>query len=204
MPVRIPVVLEISDEGVAMLRGVLDSLPSGDKLQPKEGSPPAVEIELPDKWKLLRTAHGIEYRWGDDVDTYDPFVTYEGRTSRGKAVLAIGKCQRTKTHGRDRIYYIVINIGPAGGMRAIAEFLATDDYEETGEVIAIIKGKEGTGRQFDSAEELPPIYRNWQTVTYRDRVDYPSSYLKQGLVCKESDFETMLNHSLVQILLRGL
>jgi hypothetical protein len=204
MPIRIPVVLEISDEGAAALRDALDSLSSSDKPHLEEDNRPGVEIELPDKWKPLRTAHGIEYRWGEDVDVYDPFITYEGLTSKGKAVLAIGKCQRTRTHGRDRIYYIVINIGPEGGMRPIAEFLATDDYEDTGEVIAIIKGKEGTGRQFDTAEELPPIYRNWETVTYRDRVDYPSSYLKQGLVCSEDDFTTMLNHSLAQILLRNL
>lgn len=133
-----------------------------------------------------------------------PKLSYPSNGGWSGKALAIGKCRRTRTHGRDRIYYIVINIGPEGGMRAIAEFLATDDYGKTGEVIAIIKGKEGSGRQFDSADELPPNYRDWRTVIYRDRVDYPGSYLKQGLVCNERDAETMLNHSLVQIQLRSL
>lgn len=204
MSIRIPVILEISDEGVATLRDTVNPLSSGGEQPPEEARPPAAEIELPEAWQLVDEDSGVRYTWGEDHDIYDPFLTYEGWTSQGKARLAIGKCRRTRTHGRDRTYYIIVSIGPEGGMRAIAEFLATDNYDDTGEVIAIIKGKEGSGRQFASADELPPIYRGWNTVTYRDRVDYPGSYLNQGLVCNESDAETMLNHSLAQIQLRNL
>jgi hypothetical protein len=204
MPIRIPAILEISDEGIATLRDALNPASSDGEQSPEKIRPAAAEIELPKEWQLVREDSGVRYTWGEDHDIYDPFLIYEGWTSKGKARMAIGKCSRTRTHGRDRIYYIVVNIGPEGGMRAIAEFLATDDYDGTGEVIAIIKGKEGSGRQFASADELPSIYRDWNTVTYRDRVDYPGSYLKQGLVCNERDAETMLNHSLAQIQLRNL
>lgn len=204
MPIRIPVILEISDDGVATLRDAVNPLSFGDEQLPGEARPSAAEIELPKEWQLVDEDSGVRYTWGEDHDIYDPFLTYEARTSRGKVRLAIGKCRRTRVHGRDRVYYIVVNIGPEGGMRAIAEFLATDDYDETNEVIAIIKGKEGSGRQFASADELPSIYRDWSTVTYRDRVDYPGSYLKQGLVCNERDAETMLNHSFAQVQLRSL
>ncbi len=204
MSIRIPVVLEISDEGVATLRDVVNRPSTGDELPPVETRSPATEVELPNEWQLVKKDSGVRYTWGEDHDIYDPFLIYEGWTSQGKARLAIGKCCRARVHGQDRIYYIVVSIGPEGGMRAIAEFLATDDYDDTGEVIAIIKGKEGSGRQFASADELPSIYRDWNTVTYRDRVDYPGSYLKQGLVCNERDAETMLNHSLTQIQLRSL
>ena len=203
MAIQIPMTLEISDEGVATLRDAFD-LPSPGE-QPLETAPSSAgEIELPEEWKLIDEDSGIRYTWGEDHDIYDPFLTYEGWTSQGKARVAIGKCRRARTHGRDRVYYIVVNIGPEGGMRAIAEFLATDDYDETSEVIAIIKGKGGSGRQFSSADELPSIYRDWNTVTYRDRVNYPGSYLKQGLVCSERDAETMLNHALAQMQLRNL
>ena len=36
------------------------------------------------------------------------------------------------------------------------------------------------------------------------RLNYPGSYLKQGLVCHEDDHMTMLNHCLAQMRLRGL
>jgi hypothetical protein len=202
MPIRIPVILEISDDGVATLRGAVDRSSPADDQRSSEAA--ADDIVLPEEWRPIDESSGVRYTWGEDHDIYDPFLTYECSTPKGKARMAIGKCRRTPVRGKDRIYYIAINIGPEGGMRAIAEFLATDDYDETGEVIAIIKGKEGTARQFDSADELPPIYRNWNTITYRDRVDYPRSYLKQGLVCHEDDAEAMLNHSLVQIQLRDL
>lgn len=204
VPVRISVILEISDEGVATLRDAVNPLSSGGEQSPEEAQSSAADVELPEEWQPIDEEAGVRYTWGEDHDIYDPFVTYEGRTSQGKARLAIGKCRRTRVHGRDRIYYIVISIGPEGGKRAIAEFLAADDYDETGDVIAIIKGKDGSGRQFASADELPSIYGGWNTVTYRDRVDYPGSYLKQGLVCNERDADTMLNHSLAQIQLRGL
>lgn len=203
MTIRIPVILEISDDGLATIRGALDpDSPDGDQLS---GEGPAPDVKLPERWEQVgEPVSGVRYTWGEDHDVYDPFLTYEGWTSKGKAKLAIGKCRRTRVHGQDRIYYIVISIGPEGGMRAIAEFLATDDYSDTGEVIAIIKGKEGSGRQFDSVDELPQIYKGWETVTYRDRVSYPGSYSKQGLVCNEDDAELMLNHSLAQIQLRNL
>jgi hypothetical protein len=166
---------------------------------------PSGGVELPGTWRRVEERKGVTYTWGDDqMDAFDPFVVYEGTTSSGLARLGIGRCVRTLVHSEERIYYIVCAIGPQGGLRAIAEFLATDDYAETGDVIAIVKGKEGTGRQFDPGDELPPVYERWASVTYRDRVDYPGSYKKIGLVCNELDHETMLNHALAQIQLRGL
>lgn len=204
MPLRIPVVVEFPDEALAEIRAAIEARAKQSASTAAKRPDSVGKIELPPKWEAIEEDHGVRYTWGEDQDVYDPFITYEATTSEGTTRMAIGKCPRTRVHGGERFYYIVMNIGPEGGMRAIAEFLATDDYEETHEVIAIIKGKEGSGRQFDSADELPPIYRGWKTVTYRDRVNYPSSFLKQGLVCKEDDAATMLNHSLAQIRLRGL
>ncbi|HEX5593626.1 MAG TPA: hypothetical protein VFX35_09795 [Solirubrobacterales bacterium] len=204
MAIRIPVVIEIDDRGIAQIEAAGISIAAREPQRFEETPASDREVELPERWQLVGKDSEVRYTWGEDYDLYDPFLTFEGTTPEGKARLAIGKCRRTRTHGRDRIYYIVVSIGPEGGMRAIAEFLATDDYEETGEVIAIIKGKDGTGRLFDSADELPPVYKDLRTVTYRDRVDYPGSYLKQGLVCDEDDAETMLNHSLAQMRLRDL
>jgi hypothetical protein len=191
MGIRIPVELEVSDETLDDLaRKISERLRSGER--------------SPSEWRLIEERSGVSYTWGEDRDVYDPFLVYEGRTPHGLTQLAIGQCERATVRGQDRLYYIVILIGPQGGLRAVAEFLATDDYDETGEVIAIIKGKEGTARQFDSPDELPTVYARWKTTTYRDRVDYPGSYLKQGLICSERDHATMLNHSLAQIQLRSL
>jgi hypothetical protein len=113
-------------------------------------------------------------------------------------------CRPTSERDRKRKYLITHRIGPAGGKRAIAEFLATDDHAETGELIAIIKGKDGGGAFFDPDDVLPEAYRDWKVERYRDRVSRPGSYDKAGLVVGESDHDIMLAHTWIQIRLRGL
>lgn len=203
MSLRIPLTIEIDERGAKALLEFLGGTEARDPgVIPSARGEAAVD--LPRSWRLVDEQHGISYTWGGDHDVYDPFRTYEAETSRGMPRLAIGKCERARTFGLDRVYYIVVAIGPAGGMRAISEFLATDDYNETRDVIAIIKGKEGSGRQFDRPEELPAVYSSWSTAPYKERVNYPGAYLKQALVCNEEDYEAMLNHSLAQIQLRNL
>lgn len=199
---RVPAIVELDLE--ELRRAINDPVASGGR--PADIPPLGNDqVELPASWQLIEEQHDVRYTWGrGEFDLYDPCLFYEGRISSGTVRLTIGKCERTRVHGEDRIYYIVCAVGPAGGLRAIAEFLATDDYDQTGDVIAIIKGKDGSGRQFDPGEDLPAVYSPWITVTYRDRVNYPGSYSKQGLVCSELDHEVMLNHALAQVQLRGL
>jgi hypothetical protein len=204
---RIPVTLEIEDEVLKALRQFVAASRPGDRQEDRSGTDRLAEdqgVELPTAWRQIEERHGVVYTWGEDHDVYDPFKIYEGEISSGTPRLAIGRCERARTFGDDRIYYIVASLGPAGGIRAVAEFLATDDYDETGDVIAVIKGKGGSARQFDSPKELPVVYRDWPTLAYRERVDYPGAYSKQALICNERNHEAMLNHALAQIQLRGL
>jgi hypothetical protein len=173
------------------------------------GQPPEVPpfndgiVELPREWLPVEERSDVRYRWGDHEDVYEPFTIYEGKNSTGTIRMAIGQCVRT-VRDEEKTYFIVILIGPEGGLRAVAEFLETDDYETTGDVIAIIKGKDGTGQQFDSVDELPAVYGPCETPIYRDRVAYLGSYRKLGVVCSELDHAAMLNHGLAQIQIRGL
>lgn len=200
--VKVPITLEVDVAELRRLLREIDPAP-GDDVPPL---PRDEEIELPASWRFVETVPDVTYRWGDDVDEYDEFRVYEGTLSSGETLrMGIGKCDRNRiTFEEPRAYYIVMAYGPAGGMRAISEFLATDDYEQTHETIAIIKGKDGSGRQFNNPAELPSVYRDWRTTVYRERVGYPGAYTKQALVCREDDYPTMLNHSLAQIQLRGL
>lgn len=200
---RIPLTIEIDPQDLRQLLQALQEPGSDDAVAPL-GARKSEEVELPPAWRPVEVRHGVVYTWGEDRDVYDPFSVYEATLSTGGVKLAVGRCERARTFGEDRIYYIVTSIGPEGGIRAISEFLATDDYEQTNDVIAIVKGKEGSARLFDRPEELPSVYAPMQTVTYRDRVDYPGAFQKQAVVCNEQDHETMLNHSLAQIQLRGL
>ncbi len=100
---------------------------------------------------------------------------------------------------------MVILIGPAGGKRVVVEFVEADDNKETGDLIAVIKGKNNGGAaMYDPTDDLPEPYSSFRVQTYRDRIDYPRSYEKLAVVAHEDDFETMLNHALIQVQTRGL
>jgi len=154
------------------------------------------------QWRYVDTLDDEHYTWGNHRDIYDPLWVYEADVDGRTVRLSIGAC--TPESGRDRAYFITHRIGPAGGKRAIAEFLATDDYEQTGDVIAIVKGKDGGGAFFDMGDALPAAYRGLRIERYRDRVTRPGSYDKAGLVVEASKHEQMLAHTWIQMRLRGL
>ena len=110
---------------------------------------------MPSTWKHVDTQQHVEYRWNEDeADDFNPFRIYEATVDGKDVQYAVGECGRAEVRGRDRRYFIVCQIGPRGGIRAISEFVETDDHEETGDFIAVIKGKDGSARLFDGGR--PP------------------------------------------------
>lgn len=205
---RIPAVIEISRENLEELIAEFGESPreGDDPIRLALGAPrvPTGDIDLPSSWRLVSEEHGVTYSWPQGVDLYEPFRTYEGTSASGTFRIAIGVCGRVNVRGRDRKYLIAHHIGPGGGKRPISEFLEVDDHAETGDLIAIIKGKEGGAKLYDPGDDLPSIYESFRVEIYRDRIDYPRSYEKLGVLAREDDYATMLNHSLIQVLSRGL
>lgn len=201
MPLRLSATIELSDDQLSRiaehLRDVSGPLPSGD--QSDDALPGG---GIPDEWRLVEERHGVTYSWPAETDVYEPFRVYEGVGVAGTIRLAIGSCERTMVRDEEREYLITGHVAESGAFRPIAEFLATDDHERSGEMIAIIKGKEGTARMYDPTDELPEIYTTFQTETYRDRVDKPHSYNKLGVVAAKDDVETMLGHTYFQAVSR--
>ena len=207
MSLRINAVIEIPDEELAKL---LDARPpsEGSGLKPiahaslatTVGLIAADSVELPTSWTQISEESRVTYTWPEPEgpDIYDPFRTFEGMSAGGTVRLAIGECDRTPVRGEERKYFIAGHVSPSGSFRPVAEFLATDDYEQTHETIAIIRGKEGSAKMYDPADQLPGIYDQFEVETYRDRVNKPRSYSKLGIVAHEEDFKTMLSHTLIQ------
>jgi hypothetical protein len=198
MSLRIPVILEFSNEALALLRA---SATSESRPEPQDihvAPPTESAVELPDAWQLVEEREGESYSWPQGDDEYVTFRIYEGQTSAGAVRLAIGRCARVAARGKDRHYLMTHYLTPRGSKRPISEFLETDNYDETREVIAIIKGKGGGAKMYDPSDELPAPYAKIRTETYRDRVDVPGSYEKLGVVAHEDDIATILGHSLIQ------
>jgi hypothetical protein len=85
----------------------------------------------------------------------------------------------------------------------LAEFLAVDDYTETGDLIAVIRGSDGGRRMYGPTEDLPPAYAQFRIATYRDRVQAKGAWNKLAVVAAKTDTDTILNHALIQARRRG-
>src|SRR4029453_13669151 len=110
--------------------------------------------------------------------------------------------------------------------KPLAEFLAADDYKETRELVAVIRGRDGGRggggpggpprrgfaglrgsdggrRMYGPGDPLPEIYEGFRTQMYDDRVDHAGVWHKVVVVAREDDHATMLNHALIQGRRRG-
>ena len=88
----------------------------------------------------------------------------------------------------------------------MVEFLATDDYEETREFIAVIRGRDGakSKKMYGLGDSLPQVYvERFETVVYRDHIRAPGAWSKMAVLIQEDDTDTMLNHALLQARRRG-
>jgi hypothetical protein len=194
----------------------LESLEGADLGAMSEGgsemtasAPAAAVTEIPTEWVLIESREDETYSWPTLLEEYVRFDVYEGTSSDGRRTRwAVGECERVGVWGKDRKYYIVFRLGTGGGSKQpICEFLEPDDYNETNELVAIIRGAGGPrGQQmFDPGDDLPSAYEGMRVETYRDRIagmpDF-RGWNKLAVVAREDDVETMLRHAAIQVALR--
>lgn len=164
---------------------------------------------IPDKWVFVESREGETYSWPELEEEYTRFDVYEGRAPNGEVSFwAIGECERTQVWGRDRKYYIVFWLGAGrGSKQPICEFLEADDYGESTDLVAIVRGSGGPRgqRMFDPGDTLPEPYDGLRIETYRDRIPGTSGlsgWNKLAVVAREDDHESMLRHAAIQVNLR--
>ena len=121
-------------------------------------------------WRRLGKRHTLEH--------YDRYYVYRGETQdEGAVFISLGWAVRCGAWGADRLY-VVSFLSQRAPQTPLAEFLAADDYAETGELIAVIRGSDGGRRMYGPTEVLPPAYAQFRIVTYRDRVQARGAWNK--------------------------
>jgi len=155
--------------------------------------------DLPDDWRVIRERNGETYRWPSGRDRYSPYRVFMGTTrAEGAVQIGLGETVRKNKWGRDRKYVVAFRSG-GSPQQPLVEFVAADDYEETRELIAVIRGSDGGRRMYGAGDALPPLYtERFRTQTYNERVDHPGAWNKIAVVAREDDDQTMLNHALIQ------
>ncbi len=151
-------------------------------------------------WSFVEERADKTYTWPKSVDEYARYWVYRAPDGR---LCALGLV--SPEGGRP--YWVTFLLGSGGGSpTAVVVFNAADDYEVTGEALAIIRGKGGSKAMFGPDDALPRPYRDMRVETYRDRISGRSGYTfnKAAVVAHHDDHITMLRHALAQVDLRGL
>lgn len=156
-------------------------------------------VDLPDAWRLVREREGESYRWPNGRDRYSPYRVFIGTTrAEGAVQIGLGETVRTNKWGRDR-KYIVAFLSGGSPQQPLVEFVAADDYQQTRELVAVIRGSDGGRRMYGVGDVLPTLYtERFRTQTYNERVDHPGAWNKIAVVAREDEQEAILNHALIQ------
>jgi hypothetical protein len=192
-----PLLTQLSDAGFdnPIIESVGADGTSGSAVSVARARP----AELPEDWRLVRERDGESYRWPKRRDRYTPYRVFMGTTrAEGAVQVALGETIRTNAWGRDR-KYVVAFLSSGSPQEPLVEFVATDDYEQTRELVAVIRGSDGGRRMYGAGDALPAVYtERFRTEIYNERITYPGAWNKVVVVAREDDDETMLNHALIQ------
>jgi hypothetical protein len=144
-------------------------------------------------------ADGESYRWPDGRDRYKPYRVFIGTTrAEGAVQIGLGDTVRKNKWGRDR-KYVVAFLSAGSPQQPLVEFVAADDYEQTRELVAVVRGSDGGRRMYGVGDPLPAAYTDrFRTQLYNERVVYPGAWNKVVVVAREDDDEAILNHALIQ------
>ena len=156
-------------------------------------------LDLPEEWRLVREREGESYGWPTGRDRYEPYRVFMGTTrTEGAVQIGLGETIRENKWGRDR-KYVVVFLSGGSPQQPLVEFVAADDYEQTRELVAVIRGSDGARRMYGAGDALPLVYTElFRTEIYNERVVHPGAWNKLVVVAREDDDATMLNHALTQ------
>jgi hypothetical protein len=192
-----PLLTQLSDAGFdnPTIRIVGAEGTAATAAAPARGRP----TDLPDDWRLVRERDGESYRWPKRHDRYAPYRVFMGSTrAEGAVQVGLGETIREGAWGRDR-KYVVAFLSSGSPQEPLVEFVAADDYEQTRELVAVIRGSDGGRRMYGAGDPLPAIYADrFRTQIYNERIIHPGAWNKLVVVAREDDDEAMLNHALIQ------
>jgi hypothetical protein len=165
----------------------------------KAAAPRGGPLDLPENWRLVREREGESYRWPNGRDRYKPYRVFVGTTrAEGAVQIGLGETIRKNRWGRDR-KYVVAFLSSGSPQQPLVEFVAADDYEQTRELVAVIRGSDGGRRMYGVGDALPAAYtERFRTQIYNERVVHPGAWNKIVVVAREDDDEAILNHALIQ------
>jgi hypothetical protein len=193
-----PLLAQLSEAGFA--RPIVIHVGSDGAAEQAAGVPVrSAPSDLPDDWRLLHEREGESYRWPKRRDDYSTYRVFMGTTrGEGAVQIGLGETIRENARGRDR-KYVVAFLSGGSPQHPLVEFVAADDFEDTRELVAVIRGSDGGRRMYGIGDKLPTVYsERFRTQLYNERVMHPGAWNKVVVGAPEDHDATMLNHALIQ------
>jgi hypothetical protein len=164
------------------------------------------EPDLPETWRIVRELDGQSFAWPELREHYAEYRVYAGETRHAGTVhVALATAPQYKSWGRERMH-VVAFLTSGSPQKPLAEFLGTDDFEENRELIAVIRGRGGpkSKKMFGPGDSLPSVYaERFRTALISGHIRVSGVWSKIGVLAREDEPDTMLDHALVQARRRG-
>ena len=118
--------------------------------------------------------------------------------AEGAVQIGLGETIRENAWGRDR-KYVVAFLSGGSPQHPLVEFVAADDFEDTRELVAVIRGSDGGRRMYGVGDKLPAVYARALPDPDLQRAGRASGRLEQGRRRRPRGRRAaMLNHALIQ------
>lgn len=140
---------------------------------------------------ILRPAPKFSFKWpSGTTEEYGEAHAGVVRVDDETKAIRIGFTERETAGKLRRRAVVFVNQRPR------VEFVASDDFEKNGLMVAIIKTK--TGRQIPPSEFVPREYEKFRVEPYNLHITGPNSYSNLAVLCASSDLETMVDLALIR------
>jgi hypothetical protein len=196
-----PTVETLADE-----RPLADAKPSQDELPGRQPPQPVPPGSADGHWSKVGELPGESYVWPgpDGIENYDPFEVWERRTENARTQIGLGRAtNRGIYYGKERGYWLAFEMVNGQKRRPIVVFNEADDFDVSGDLVAIIKGKGPGGRSmFAPGDDVPAGYDELDVDVFRDRITGPQAFNRLAVIAKGGDRSAMCTHATLQLTLR--
>jgi hypothetical protein len=165
-------------------------------------APPIRDI-APGGWSKVGELENQSYTWPEGTEHYAPFEVWEA-AAPSRIQIGLGDPNNPGTYyGKERDYWLAFEVVNGERRRPIVVFNEADDYEESGDLVAIIKGKGDGGRSmFSPGDDLPAGYERLEIDVFRNRINGPQAYNRLAVIARGGDRQAMCAHAALQLGLR--
>lgn len=159
----------------------------------------------PRSWTSVGELPNETYTWPEGTEHYQPFEIWETTDGRGRVQIGLGRpVERGDYYGKTDVgWWLAFEMINRQKRRPIVVFNEADDFETTGDLVAIIKGKGAGGRSmFAPGDELPAGYERLSIDVFRDRISGPQAFNRLAVIAEGGDRQAMCEHAFLQLRLR--